>query len=154
LRVDKAGQRWAMTNGDDVPEHALLPIARKNIRICGFHSNKRIFSTLTDLLLRDWSTMQKKTTKKGVMETEKQLEARKTEKALEWQLFAGKEYRLGDQYTIPLQGKDDIPAPIKLDGANVRLMLQNRAWEKGLEIIDQRPDTKAVWEVTLQKIST
>jgi hypothetical protein len=44
-------------NGEEVPEHALFYIRRKNIRICGFHSGKRVFSTLLDRLLQDWSNL-------------------------------------------------------------------------------------------------
>jgi hypothetical protein len=50
LRVDKNGNRWKMEKPAEIPKGALLPIFR-NIRICGFHSFKRICSTLCDLLL-------------------------------------------------------------------------------------------------------
>jgi len=54
-----------MTNPDEVPTDALLHISRRNIRICGFHSNKRIISTLFDLLLDDWNNLLPSLTKDG-----------------------------------------------------------------------------------------
>jgi hypothetical protein len=128
-----------MKNPDEVPEGALFDIARRNIRICGFHSNKRVVSTLLDLLYRDWSNMEKRKDEK-----KEDFEARKADIAIRWQLYAGRTFGFGDQYVIQLT-KDEIPKPVKLDGSNARKIMEN--WREGLKIMDGRQETEALWKV-------
>lgn len=50
-QTDPNKKRWTMKNPDEVLPGALLHVRQRNIRICGLHSGKRLFSILCDCLI-------------------------------------------------------------------------------------------------------
>lgn len=139
--TDRCGLKWTMTNPDDVPTEALLNIKRRNIRLCVFHCEKRIFSALLDLLLHDWSNLRPES-----RESTADYELKKSLRRVEFELWARTIIGLGSNYTIACSDKE-VPKPIKLDGCHVQRLLANDNWKKGVAILDQRKGTAVVWEV-------
>lgn len=140
--TDANGNRWKMSNGDTIPKGALLPILRRNIRICTFHGNKRIFSTLFDCVLDEWSVMSQKQT-----ETKAAFLQRKYLKQIEWELWAREYIGLGTSYTLPISQASGKPKLTRLDGNHAVNLLKQDNWRIGLAAMDRGEKTCKVWEV-------
>jgi hypothetical protein len=79
-------------------------------------------------------------------EIPKAFDRRKNQIRTEWELF-GNTIGLGDRYTIAMNKNE--PKPMKLDGNHVKNLLKDNTWEKGVAILDDNPNTTAVWKVRL-----
>jgi len=72
------------------------------------------------------------------------------EKKLEWELWASETIQMGDAYTLPLS-KEGKPKPIKFDGFQIRLLLKNNNWLRGVKILDSNPQTEELWKAIIHQ---